>query len=1010
MPLPGGPADKFGNRYELWWTVSQLIRILDGEAECIRIEEPAIDKAEFVLTTGDHQELHQAKRSHRDGKWSLASLGQENLLQAMFDQLSKSPAVRFVFVSSSDAPELRELTERARNAQSPAEFESVFIGDKTNKEHFTKLRSFWRDADPATAYGILQRIQVRTIDERGLEEQMRESLLARFLTEPDRVCDALRSIAEASTHKPINRAGLISDLQRKGFRFRQLISPNDAPTLVARATDRYLKATRRRLIQDTLIPRSSTQDLLAKINENATKGADCVLTGQAGGGKTGCAIECVEALRQDDNPAAVLVIRLDRIDPVSSTQELGAYLGIEESPALVLATAAEAMSSEAILVIDQLDTVSTTSGRRSDFFDLVEDLLSEVRGWRSRVKFHVVVVCRAFDWENDHRLRRLLTKSADQISVTNFSLDEVKNALTTSGLRTELFDAKQLELLCLPQNLALFLDTHHDPDLRPTFFLAKDLFDQYWREKRDAVNARVASSDYWRGVIQTLCDEMTGSQQLSVLKEKLDPFPKDYLDQMVSEGVLTFDGNRYGFGHESFFDYCFARGFVANEESLTAFLVTSEQHLFRRAQVRQVLVYLRDADHERYCRELRTLLTHQNARPHLKDLAVALAVSLPDPEESEWDVLAPWIESELDAVKSGRPNSDKFASAVWNHFRVSQSWFQIADKRGLVSDWLMSDNNRLVDVGVDYARIHQRHSGDRVAELLEPFVGRDGDWPQRLSYLMQWADLESSRRFFELFLTLIDDGTLDNTRGPIAANSTFWSMLHSLARTRPEWIAEVLAHWLLRRLTIVRQTRTDTGEAKWHELFKHERGFKEILDAGKDVPEAFVQHVLPVVLKIADEATYKRANPAPKRDAVWGMLLADDHLSMSQTCKGVVAKAAEKLAEVRSGGIGGILTELRGHTTQTANFILLRAYRAGAKYFADEAVSELCANTWRFQCGYSDSPYWIATQLIEAVVSLCSDANRLMLERAILDYTPPYERTPDGYKLRGRASSPTSLN
>ena len=1003
MPLPGGPANKFGNRYELWWTVSQLIRILDGEAESIRIEEPTVDKAEFVLTAGGHQELHQAKRSHRDGKWSLASLRQESLLQAMFDQLSNNPGARFIFVSGSDAPELRELAERARSAENPGEFESAFINAGTHKEHFTKLKNFWRDADPATAYGILQRIEIRTIDERGLEEQVRESLLARFLTEPGRVCDALRGLAEDSIHRTINRDDLTSYLQRRDFRFRRLSKPTDAPSLIAGVTDRYLETARRRLIQGTLILRPSTQDLLAKINENATKGADCVLTGQAGGGKTGCAIECVEALRQGDNPAAVLAFRLDRIEPVSSTQELGERLGLEDSPALVLAAAAEAMSSEAILVIDQLDTVSTTSGRRSDFFDLVEDLLREVRGWRGRVKFHVVVVCRAFDWKNDHRLRRLLTKGADQISVTNFSLDEVKNALTTSGLRTKLFDAKQLELLCLPQNLALFLDTHHDPDLRPTFFLAKDLFDQYWREKRDAVNARAASSDYWRGVIQTLCDEMTGSQQLSVLKEKLDPFPKDYLDQMVSEGVLTFDGNRYGFGHESFFDYCFARGFVANEESLTAFLVTSEQHLFRRAQVRQVLVYLRDADHERYCRELRTLLTHQNIRYHLKDLAVALAVSLPNPEEDEWDVLAPWIESELKAVKNGRPNSDKFASAVWNHFRVSQPWFQVADKMGLITDLLTSDNNELVEIGVDYVRIHQRHSGDRVAELLEPFVGRDGKWPQRLSVIMQRAVLEHSRRFFELFLTLMDDGTLDNTRGPIAVNSTFWSMLHNLARTRPEWIAEVLAHWLLRRLSIVRQTRSDTGEPKWHELFNHERGSKEIQDAVIKAPEAFAQHVLPVVLKIADESTYKTVNPPPRHDAVWGILFADDHLLLSQTCKGAVATAVEKLAEVKVDGIDDILTELRGHTTQTANFILLRAYIAGAKYFADDAVSELCANTWRFQCGYSDSPHWIATQLIEAVVSLCSDENRVMLERAILDYTPPYERTPDGYKLRGRA-------
>ena len=1005
MPLPGGPADKFGNRYEHWWTVLQLIRIMDGEAESIRIEDPTVDKAEFVLTAGGHQELHQAKRSHRGGKWSLASLGQESLLQAMFDQLSDNPGARFVFVSGSDAPELKELTERARNAQSPAKFESVFIGDKTNKEHFTKLRSFWRDTDPDTAYGILRRIEVRTIDEREIEERVRESLSARFLTEPDRICDALRGMIEDSIHRTISRNDLISDLQRRGFRFRQLTSPDDASTLVAGVTDRYLETARRRLIQGTLMPRSSTRELIAKIRE-ATKGTDCALTGKAGGGKTGCAIEVVEALRQGDNPAAVLAFRLDRIEPVSSTQELGARLGLEESPAIVLAAAAEATASEAVLVIDQLDAVSTTSGRRSDFFDRVEDLLSEVRGWRGRVKVHVVVVCRAFDWENDHRLRRLLAKDAAQISVTDFSLDEVKEVLTSGGFRSELFDAKQLELLCLPQNLALFLDTHHDPASQPMFSSPKELFDHYWQEKRRKVNERAAPlADNWADIIQVLCDEMTASQQLSVLKEKLDRFPNDYLHQMVSEGVLSFDDKQYGFGHESFFDYCFARGFVAKETSLEEFLVASEQHLFRRAQVRQVLVYLRDADRERYYSELRVLLTHQNVRTHLKDLAIAWVVSLSDPEENEWNVLAPWIESELESVKSGRPNSDKFVSLVWNRFFSSQPWFQIADREGLVAEWLASDNDRLVDVGANYVRVHQRHSADRVAELLEPFVGRDGNWPQRLSFIMQWADLEHSRRFFELFLRLVDDGTLDDARG-LATNSTFWSMLYGLPEARPDWTAEVLAHWLLRRLSIIRETRSVTDQPDWYELFNHDDfGSKPVQDAAIKAPQAFARHVLPVVLKIADEAVFAKEKPAPKRDAVWPIFLFDsEHHPVDQACRNAITTAVEKLAETKADSIEGILAELRSRDTYMANLILLRAYTAGAKHFADNAVSELCDNVWRFNCGYSDSPCWVATQLITAVSPLCSDENRARLEQVILTYTSPYEGTPDGYKLRGRAS------
>ena len=678
MPLPGGPSDKIGNRYELWWTISQFVRIIDGKAESIRIEDPTIDKAEFVITAGDCREFHQTKRSHPEGKWSLYSL--QSLLQTMFNQLSASTNTRFIFISGSEARELKELTARAVDAKDLQEFESVFVSAESQKKNFNILKDFW-NADTATAYEILQRIEVRTIDEIGIEQQVRDSLSARFLTKPDNVCDVLRSFAEDSIHDEINHERLISYLKSKGFTLRQLAKPDDAPSLISGATDRYLKA-RRMLIQDTLIPRSSTQEILSKTKENETNGINCVLTGKAGGGKTGCVIECVETLRKRDD-AVVLAFRLDRIDPVSSTKKLGEHLDLEESPALVLATAAESMSCDAVLIIDQLDAVSTTSGRSSDFFEVVEDLLDEVRGLRNRVKFHVIVVCRKFDWENDHRLRRPLGKEPVEVSVIDFSLDEVKSVIESGGFKADLFNAKQLELLCLPQNLSLFLDTNYNSGSRPPFFTQKDLFDRYWNEKRQAVKDRIdPPSDHWIDVIQGLCDKMTESRQLSVLRERLDQFPPDYLRSMKSEGVLSEDQNCYSFGHEAFFDYCFARVFIGKQESLIKFLKKSKQHLFCRAQVRQILIYLRDVDRERYCEELNALLTDEKIRYHLKDLAVAVAVEMPNPEEAEWNVLKPWIESQLEAIKSGTPNTDKFASLVWSRFFSSQSWFQVADAKG----------------------------------------------------------------------------------------------------------------------------------------------------------------------------------------------------------------------------------------------------------------------------------------------------------------------------------------
>jgi hypothetical protein len=533
-----------------------------------------------------------------------------------------------------------------------------------------------------------------------------------------------------------------------------------------------------------------------------------VITGKAGAGKTACIVEFVEILRGRGIP--VLAFRLDRIEPVSTAVELGKQLGLEESPALVLAAAAT--GGEAVLIVDQLDTISTISGRSASLFDAVEGLLGEVRGLRSRLKLHVVIICRIFDWENDHRLRRMISEQHNRVEVTEFTPDEVKAVLSEGGYCSELFQPKQLELLRLPQNLSLFIEAGFDPAMGPHFNTAKELFDRYWDTKRRAVADRTAPiTEQWVPIIEKLCDEMTHTQQMFASREKLDQFHADYVAQMASEGVLTYDGQRYGFGHESFFDYCFARGFVAKDQPLTEFLTSSEQHLFRRAQVRQVFAYLRDSDRLRYCSELSKLLTENQVRTHIKDLALAVLMSVPEPDDAEWAVLEPWLDLKLAAIAEGQQNCDKFASLIWQHFFTSISWFGIVDRRGLIASWLASDNNGLANMAVNYLRFHQRQSGDRVAELLEPYADSDSDWVQRLRFVMEWADHEKSRRFFDLFLHLVDNGTLDDARGPIAVNSTFWSLLYGMAKSRPEWVPEVIAHWLRRRFALT-QKSTAEGE------------------------------------------------------------------------------------------------------------------------------------------------------------------------------------------------------
>ena len=218
MTLPGGAADKLGNRYEKWWTLSQFVRMLQGETEAIRIEDPGVEKAEFVVATGSEQEFHQAKRSHPNGKWSLAALGTD-LLQRIGNQLVGNND-QFIFASGSDARELSDLCEAANNAESVEEFQLSFLAAEGRKARFQKLCDLWA-CDVPTAFDCLRRIKIRTIGEPELEQKVRWGVIALFLAKPNAVMDALRGIAEDSVHRTISREILLKELTHRGYTLRR---------------------------------------------------------------------------------------------------------------------------------------------------------------------------------------------------------------------------------------------------------------------------------------------------------------------------------------------------------------------------------------------------------------------------------------------------------------------------------------------------------------------------------------------------------------------------------------------------------------------------------------------------------------------------------------------------------------------------------------------------------------------------------------------------------------------
>lgn len=1011
MTLPGGPAAKLGNRFEKLWTLSELVRMLNGDTHSLRIEVPGQDGAEFVVHADTQREFHQAKRSHPSGKWSIASLEGEGILSTIGEVL-RDRAHRFVLVSGSGIPELKDLCEAAASAESLEEFTHQFLTAKTRASAHRRTCSIWR-CEESDAWEMLRRVKVRTIDDHELETKVQWGLAPLF-TDTRGAQAKLLAVIDDAVHRTIERDELILELRKAGHPLRR--GPRDSRPAVAEATERYLAGARRSLINGSIIRRDSVADIVARLTGDHP--SDCVLTGRAGVGKTACVVQIVERLQKAGAP--VLALRLDRHMAAKSTTDLGCQLDLEESPAVILGALTKTDRRPTVLIVDQLDAVSAMSGRSSDAFDVVEHLLMEAKPASVRT----LVVCRSFDWQHDPQLRGLLPDESQRTDLGDLSLDDVRSALSAADVHPGALSTEQLKLLGLPQNLSLFLNSKVGSSAA-SFRTTKDLFDGYWRFKREQVAQRTPRvSDQWMGVIRTVCAEMTRTQQLAVAKERLDQFSPNYLAQFVSEGVLTVEGNVYGFGHESFFDYCFARIFTADDASLTDVLKSSEQHLFRRAQVRQVLTYLRDADFQRYIREVRDLVSDPDVRVHIKDLAFALLAAVDNPMDAEWNLWMSWVRPGLDAMERDVANGDRLSQRAWERLYWAKSWFRFFDDRAVIKGWLADGNSRQRDLAALYLSYQQHFWPDEVAALLEPYANHGGNWPRFLGTVIGKTCLHASRRLFDLFLTLVDNGTFDvpdatvpsfdqlltliedgaSDRFDAVPSGDFSELYRSLAEKRPEWVPEVLAHQLRRAAVRSYATsvkgRSDAAAWRSH-MGAGDELYPAISSAMEREPRTFVNHLLPAVLETSDGSL--EGSTHPTRDAVWPCLIKSNLPRGVDACLITLACALANLAR-RGDDLRNQIAWLKRRPTFVANYLLLALYRGNVTRYADEAVIAFCDDPWRFDCGFLDSRYWTATKTIEATISRCTAANRVRLEDTVLSYVAPYERTKEGIRGRGWAA------
>lgn len=994
MPRSGGVPGKLGNRYEGIWTVGQLLELLAGRLQQIVVEPFGKDALgiEFVTHSAKGEPAHHSvKRQRSAGEWTLAALCRQeptgrSVLGDLFDKLRGDPSARCWFVSSTGGNHLRELTERARRKSTLEDFEKDLQGSGNLQSDFDKYL-MQLAPDRETAFNWVQRTSVVLIDEAFLIRQVERHVdtLVYCPDEEEVVASdvRLRLADYVLDHlgPPITSEQVWDYLKSYGLAHRDWASDPVIREKLRVANESYVRNVEFELINGSRIERSQAHDVVRELQRDGGPRV-VVVSAPAKYGKSCVLAQVLTRLTETSVPS--LVVRLDRHGDAHNTAELGRQMDLPRSPAIVLAGVAN--GGPCVLLVDQLDAVSELSGRNPGLWEVFDRLREEATSYPN---MRLVIACRSADLEHDHRLR-LLTREEEgflRVDLQLLSVQEVATALDTAEIEMGDLTTPQREILKTPLHLLLFLEgagtdeaasVHHD-SLFDAIWGVGALFDRFWERKQRAVTRSVTGQSHWTAVIDRLCRELSDRQTLAVPRMVLDEWPET-ADAMTSEHVLVREGHKVRFFHEAFFDYAFARRFHSQGRDLLRLLLDSEQHLFRRGQVRQILSYSREHDQARYLQQLKSVLTHGAVRFHIKRSVLQWLGSLPDPCEREWAVLRPLLED---------PDLQRH---VLVEIRNSLPWFDLLYRSEVVRSWLNDSDEQRVNWALWMLRFPDvsKERADCIAELLAPFRGRSEAWNGRLKGFFERHREYRGRGIQDLFLSLLDDGVVGATE--THGGRSWWSLLTDAAKSEPEFVVEAIARWLDRRIALGAQE----GREEILGRSSSDRSAEQVILAAADGEHvAFARNVLPRVLRIV-EMTAVEKDDRLSVDRTWGSRFCGQTTGTRMAILEGLLTALRNLASTDPQVVEDLLDEHAETQFDTVAYLLLRTWSANPRPFGNRIVSFLLGDSNRLDVGYgaaSDGdPYAAVSReaIAAAVPHLAADRSH-RLEDAIIGHTVPWE-------------------
>jgi len=1007
MPESGGPTTQSGILYQNSIAALFLGRLLDSTSRpenervvYIRVETPDNVDDMVVTFADDHKTYIQAKEdiSISDKAWKKLWTDFEQ--QFISDEFIKGKDKLAFWVGSfrDEHTNLLELCRRAISSETLKEWETRLTKDQ--KIILERIKTLFGPEllEDFALLSFFKHIEVEVHPLRNIERDelvfwmpntnVYPVTLFRLLR--DHVGGASRIRGEFTAYPLYN--SLISEIPTLIFSKPQDIGEIKQKIKAASSLLRHHKNTvgntgihiRRNIVSEIV-------DWIIETSDDTKNLA--MLIDQAGSGKT-VVLHDVQ-IDLEEKGYDVLAIKADQqLSGINQLGDISSRLGVTQSLEQLLSRLSQ--FERVAVLIDQIDALSLSLAHDQNTLDIVLDFIARLRHIPN---LRILISCRLFDRNSDRRIQQI--NATQQFSLSQLSDDETSHVLELIGISFRDLHEPTRKLLAIPLHLHLFALALENNSSREKLIGATSLQELYgtiWENIVLKDDPKAPSKVDRVQVIRLLKNYMAQNKVTSVPQSVLLQPDLASLDQAIkwlaSTGIIISGSNKWTFIHQTFFDYCFAHEFVEEGNNLVDTIVQSDQGLFIRPLLIQVISYMRGTNPAQYLQALSTLLSSSEIRFHLNDLLLRWFGSIPNPTEHEWVMARRMLLNPATRVR------------ILQSMFGNPGWFVMLNN-ALLPHWLESEeaiDDTILYYLVSLGEINSTQLG--VIALLKPYLGKNEEWDKRLSFIVSriqhWHSVDAVEFYEQVIYRISSINNHDIYQSSLLAKAFPKSGVRLL-----RFALDLVLRKYDEKFRAWKESEENTsgflapsiyGELHIIENHNLEEAFPVI---SRGEPKYFLEIMLPWLDNVlAQQEIHEQPS---QYYFLWDQLSGNwynDHHSIEHAYIFGLVSALVDVAKTDAQFFDSIVTHLAQSPFRTPQLLLAHVFKSLANTHASQALQFILADRKRLELGDVDD--YDSRKLIQAIYPYLGDHERTQLEEFILQ--PPLihkNRGLEGLRWRG---------